>query len=103
MIPVYYILYICTALVGVALAAIAVERNLIVIMLAVELIFLASTVAVVAFIAYGSSTGGALGVMALISIWAVAAIEIITLVAFYVYMKARGYSFDVSLLSKMRW
>ena len=91
----------CVALVGIALAAIAVERNLIVILLAVELIFLASTIAIVGFMSY--SQGSALGIMALVSVWAVAAIEIITLVAFYVYMKAKGYSFDVSLLSRMRW
>ena len=91
----------CVALVGIALAAIAVERNLIVILLAIELIFLASTIAIVGFMSY--SQGSALGVMALVAVWTVAAIEIITLVAFYVYMKSKGYSFDVSLLSRMKW
>lgn len=101
MIGLVYIIGACVALVGIALAAIAVERNLIVIMLAVELIFLASTIAVVGFMSY--LQGSAIGAMALLSIWAVASIEIITLVAFYVYMKSRGFSFDVSLLSRLRW
>ncbi len=96
-----YIIGACIALVGISLAAIVVERNLIVIMLAVELVFLASTVALVGFMTY--SQGSGLGIMALLSIWAVASIEIITLVAFYVYMKARGYGFDVSLLSRLKW
>ena len=103
MIELAYVIAAGIALLAIALAAIAVERNLIVIMLAVELIFLASTIVLVGFLSYGQSPGSSLGVIALLSIWAVAAIEIITLVAFYVYMKAKGYSFDVSLLSKMKW
>jgi hypothetical protein len=38
-----------------------------------------------------------------IAIWAVAAVEVITLVTFYVYMKSRGFNFDVSKLSKLKW
>jgi len=101
MIYLSYVLYAAVALVGIGLAAIATQRNLIAIVLAVELILMGSTVALVGFISY--SSGSAFGILALLSIWAVAIIEIIALIAFYVYMKSKGYSMDVSLLSKLKW
>lgn len=101
MIPISYVIGICAVLIGVALAAIATQRNLIVILLAVELIFMSSTIALAGFIS-GSTQGVGAGVVALVSIWAVAAIEVITLVAFYVYIKSNGYSLDVGLLSRFK-
>ncbi len=98
-----YIVAMCIVLLGIALAAIATERNLIVILLAIELIFLASTILIVGFLSYSYAVGAPLGIFALLSVWAVASIEIITLVAFYIFIKTKGYSFDVSELSKMKW
>lgn len=102
MIALSYVLAVCAGLLAVAFAGVATERHFIVVMLAIELIFLASTIAIVAFFSYAQNPGPD-GVVALVSIWAVAAVEIITLITFYVYMKSRGFGFDISTLSRLRW
>jgi len=40
---------------------------------------------------------------ATLGLWAVAAVEIITLITFYAYMKSRGFDFDITKLSKLKW
>lgn len=71
-------------------------------MLGIELILAGSTVALVSFYSYASSPAPS-GIILLISIWAVAATEIITLIGVYVYMKATGFDLDVSKLTKLKW
>lgn len=97
-----YPIALALGLLAVALAGMATHKNFIVIMLGVELIFVASTILVITFISYNSSPGS-VGVFTLFTIWAVAAAETITLVAFCVVMKARGFDLDVSKLSKLKW
>ncbi len=88
-------------LLAIALAAIAAERHFVLIVLAIELIFLASTILLVYFfVVRGVESSGA--VLLLISIWSVAAVEVMALITFYVYMKASGQRFDVALLSKIK-
>ena len=102
MIPLVYPVALSMVIVGIALAGIASDKHFVVIMLAVELIFAASTIALVSFFSY-STTPSPSAVIMLISIWAVAAVEIITVVTFYIYMKYLGVDFDVTKLSKMKW
>jgi NADH:ubiquinone oxidoreductase subunit K len=102
MIPLFYILSICVALVSIGIAGVAIEKNFITLMLAIELIFLASTIAFVGFFSY-SLAPNASGFVGLITVWAVAAVEIISLIAIYIYMKANGFDFDIALLSKLKW
>jgi NADH:ubiquinone oxidoreductase subunit K len=102
MIVLAYVFALAVALIGVAMAGLATDRHFIVIMLGIELILLASTIALVAFFESNNAVNPGAMVL-LISIWAVAAVEIITLITFYVYMKFRRIDFDVSKLSKMRW
>jgi NADH:ubiquinone oxidoreductase subunit K len=71
-------------------------------MLAIELVFIASTIALAYFFTYTQGADSS-AVPMFIAIWAVAAVEVITLVTFYVYMKSRGFNFDVSKLSKLKW
>ena len=97
-----YLLALSLGMIAVALAGIAAHRNLIVIMIGIELIFVASTIMLVSFFDYNPvSTPG--GVILLFSIWAVASAEIITVIALYVYMKSNGISLDVSKLTRMKW
>ncbi len=98
------IIMLMTAIVlfALGLAGIATQRHFIVVMLAVELILLASTIVLVYIFSYTPSPSPD-GTVALISIWAVATVEIITVIAFYSYMKRGGYAFDISALSKMKW
>ncbi len=89
-------------LVAVALAGLISERHFVSMVLAVELILMASTILLMYFVAYGSSPGPS-AVPMLIAIWAVAAVEAIALVTLYVYMKAHGSQFDMGRLAKLRW
>lgn len=102
MIQLEYLVALGAGLVAVALAGIGTNRHFIIIMLGVELILLASTIVLIGFMSYNASSSPS-GVFLLLSIWAVASAEIITLIAFYVYMKAKGFDFDVSKLSRLKW
>ena len=103
MIDVIYAYVLGLALFAIGIAGIAADRHFIVIMLAIELMFAASTVMLVAFFAAGSSGNSPDAVTMLFAIFSVAAAEIIAVVSFYVYMKHNGIAFDVSKLSEMRW
>ena len=102
MIELTYMYALSIALFAIGLAGIATERHLVVIMLSVELIFVASTIALIGYFSYGSSSNSN-AVLMLFSIFAVAAVEIITVITFYVYMKHHGIEFDVTKLSSMKW
>ena len=102
MIPLLYIYALSVALFAIGLAGIATERHLVVIMLSVELIFVASTIALVGYFSYGA-TANPQAVLMLFSIFAVAAVEIITVITFYVYMRHNRIEFDVTKLSKLKW
>ncbi len=97
-----YIFGLSIALFAIGLAGIASDRHLVVIMLAIELIFVASIISLVGFYYYNSPVNPDVFTM-LFAIFAVAAVEIITVITFYVYMKQKGMDFDVSKLSKMKW
>lgn len=97
-----YLLLTAVSLLAVALAGIISDRHFVVIMLAIELVFVASTVLLVYFFTYAQGADSS-AVPMLIAIWSVAAVEVIALVTFYVYMKSRGFDFDVTRLSKLRW
>ncbi|MCL5100653.1 MAG: hypothetical protein M1122_01725 [Candidatus Marsarchaeota archaeon] len=97
-----YIISLCFILLAVAFAAIVTDRHFIAIMLAIELIFLASTIALVSFFVYLKNPSPS-GPMALLSIWSVASVEIIAVISFYLYIRTRGFSFDIEKLSSMKW
>ncbi len=99
---IYYVLALGFSLVAIALAGIAAHRNLIVVMLGIEIILAASTIVLVSFIS-GIQNPDPSGIMMLFAIWAVASAEIITVIALYIYMKSSDRSFDISKLSKMKW
>ncbi len=102
MVPLIYLFSLSLALVGIALAGLGSDRHFVVIVLGIELILVASMIALVAF--FDFSAGQNPGAVAmLVALWAVAAVEIVTLVTFYVYMRFRGVGFDVAKLSRMRW
>lgn len=90
------------AMLGIAFAGIATDKHFIVIMLAIELILASSTILLVLFFS-SNATPNPDALAMLVSIWAVAAVEIITLITFYVYMKYRDIGFDVTKLSKLKW
>ncbi len=97
-----YLLLTAVALLAVALAGIVTDRHFVVIMLAVELMFISSSILLIYFFSYSPSPSPE-AVPMIVAIWAVAAVEVIALITFYVYMKSRGFDFDVTRLSKLRW
>ena len=97
-----YILFTVIAILSVALAGIISDRHFVIIMLAIEMIFIASIV-LLAYFFTNTQGADASAVPMFIAIWSVAAVEVIALITFYVYMKARGFNFDVTKLEKMRW
>ncbi len=97
-----YVFLGAVLLVAVALAGLISERHFVSMVLAVELVFIASTVLLAYFITYGSSPGPS-AVPMLIAIWAAATVEVIALVTLYIYMKAHGSQFDISKLAKLKW
>ncbi len=102
MIELYYMYALSVALFSLGLAGIATDRHLVVIMLSVELIFVASTIALVGHFVYTSPPEQGAVIM-LFSIFTVAAVEIITVITFYVYMKHNKIEFDVTKLSRLKW
>ncbi len=102
MIPLIYIFGLSLALLAIGLAGIATDRHLIVIMLSIELIFVASIISLVGFFSYNNPVNPDVVIM-LLAIFAVAAVEIISVITFYIYMKHRGIDFDVGKLSRLKW
>ncbi len=102
MIPLLYVYVLGAVLLAIGLAGIASDRHLVVIMLCVELIFVASIVILVGTFSYGKNPNPD-AVMMLFAIFAVAAAEVITVIAFYMYMKHNRIEFDVTKLSKLKW
>lgn len=97
-----YLALASVALVAVALAGVMADRRFLAVALAVELMLVASSILLVSFFSFAGSPGPDAAIM-LIGIWAVAAAEVIATVTLYFYMKSKGFDFDVSGLSKLRW
>jgi NADH:ubiquinone oxidoreductase subunit K len=90
------------ALVAIAIAGIIADRHFIMMMLAIELMFIASSILLVSFFSFAGSPGPD-AVVLLVGIWAVAACGVIATVTLYVCMKAQGFDFDVAKLSRLKW
>jgi NADH:ubiquinone oxidoreductase subunit K len=97
-----YLAMASVALVAIALAGIIVDRRFMAVMLATELMFIASSVLLVSFFSFASAPGPDAAVM-LIGIWAVAAAEVIGMVTLYFYMRSQGLDSDLTKLSRLRW
>ncbi|MEM3791228.1 MAG: NADH-quinone oxidoreductase subunit K [Candidatus Micrarchaeaceae archaeon] len=95
-------LAIAIAIFSFSLAGVAVERNLIAIIIGIEMMLAAATVLLVGSASYFPSPNSSWLVL-LIAIWAIAATEAIILIAFYVNLKEKGIGFDVSKASELKW
>ncbi len=97
-----YLAAISIALIAIALAGIISDRHFIVVMLAIELMFIASAILLVSFFSFANSPGPD-AVMMLVGIWAAAAAGVIGTVTLYVCMKSQGFDFDMAKLSRLKW
>ncbi len=94
-----YVLLASVATIGVALAGIISSRHFAVLMLAVELILMSSSVLLLSYFSL-SPVAGIDAFPMLVGIWSVVAVEAIALTAFHVYMRSRGMGLDLSKLPR---
>lgn len=94
-----YFLGLSFALFALGIAGVAASRHFLIMMLSVEVAIIASTLLATAFFYYAAP--GDIIVL-LLSIWTVASMEVLALVAFYRYLEVHDISLDVTKLSKLK-
>ncbi len=87
------------ALFSVGVAGIATSRHLAIMIMSVEVVLVAATLAATAFF-YFSATGAILPL--LFTIWSIAAAEAMMLIVFYRFMARSEVSLDVTKLSELK-
>jgi NADH:ubiquinone oxidoreductase subunit K len=98
MIPLFIIL-LSVLVFAIGAAGIVASRHFVMIILAMEVMLVAATLLAVGFFYYYAD--GQI-VLLLFSIWAIAAVEAIALIAFYQYMLKEESTMDVTKLSGLR-
>lgn len=96
---VIYLMVLAVALLAMGLAGVVSSKNFVIIILSTELIILGSTLATVSFFSSSATQNGSFGILVL-SLWAIAGVEIIILVAFYTIMKHQVGYFNVNKLDR---
>ncbi len=94
-----YLLLLAFALFSIGIAGVLASRHFVVIVLAVEIIIVSSSLAAMSLYSY-TSTGAILPL--LFVIWAIAAVDVIALVVFYRYLAKFKVSMDVTKLNRLR-
>lgn len=102
MINLFYPMLISIVLFALGAAAIAVERHLVVIVLAVELMLVASVITLVTIFSFATPPNPD-ALMMFLAILTVAAVEAIVVITLYIHMKFMNVDFDVTKLSRMKW
>jgi NADH:ubiquinone oxidoreductase subunit K len=87
------------ALFALGLAGVAASRHFLIMMLSVEVAIIASTLLATVFFYY-TAPGDI--IVLLLSIWTVASMEVLALVAFYRYLEVHEVGLDVTKLSKLK-
>ncbi|MDE1825718.1 MAG: hypothetical protein KGH61_04100 [Candidatus Micrarchaeota archaeon] len=101
MLPLFFFVAIGVVFVALGLAGAVASRHFIVVILAVEVIFAGSIIALSGYYAYSTGNSGDFFVT-ILSIWAVASAEAIAIIAFYICMKGRVPDFDLKKLTRLR-
>ncbi|MGC8699530.1 MAG: NADH-quinone oxidoreductase subunit NuoK [Candidatus Micrarchaeia archaeon] len=92
------LLYLSAALLGIGVAGVISSRNIIITIFSIELMLLSSII----MLAYGMEyKQGAAGAEMILAIWAVAALDVIVLVALYLILKPAG-SFEIKRFSELK-
>ncbi|MGC8585932.1 MAG: NADH-quinone oxidoreductase subunit NuoK [Candidatus Micrarchaeia archaeon] len=94
-----YMMLLSFAIISIGLAGITATRHFIMIVVSVELMLLGSSLLAVSIFHYYAAGNI---IILLLSIWAVAAIEVIVAVVLYRYMEKEELTLDVSKFSKLR-
>lgn len=99
MIPVAFFMIVSFALFSIGIAGVAATRHFLLMILSIEIAIVASTLISTAFYYY--NTAGNLMPL-LFTMWTIAAVEAIALVAFFRYISKYEVDMDVTKLSKLR-
>ncbi len=94
-----YLLLLVFALFSIGIAGVLASRHFVVIVLSIEIIIVASSLAAMSLYSY-TSAGAILPL--LFVIWAIAAVDVIALVVFYRYLAKFKASLDVTKLNRLR-
>jgi NADH:ubiquinone oxidoreductase subunit K len=86
------------AIFAIGVSGIATSKNFLVIMFSIELVIIAASLIGLAL--YSSYNGDI--ILLLISIWSIAAVELVAAIALYRYLVKSGNGLDVSKLSKYK-
>ena len=98
MIPIYFVA-LSLAMFAVGISGVAASRHFLIMMISIEVAIMASTLLAATFFYY--STSGNILVF-LLTLWSVAAMEVIALVAVYRYLGKFEVNLDVTKLSKLK-
>ncbi|MDE1846266.1 MAG: hypothetical protein KGH53_03240 [Candidatus Micrarchaeota archaeon] len=101
MLPLNYFTGVGSLFLALGIAGAIGSRHFIVTILSLELIFAGSIVALAGFFGYATATNGEFFLI-MLSLWAVASVEIVGLVAFYVYMRTKVSDFDLKRLMQLK-
>ncbi len=96
-----YALYVGLALFSIGIAGIISSRHFILLVVSGEISLLGGIVTLVSFLQFASTNDGS-AFSALLSIWSIAALEVIVVVLVYEFMRKKVPDFDISKLSKLK-
>ncbi len=94
-----YFIALSIALFAIGLGGVVASRNFLIIMLSIEISITASTLLALSFFYFVSSNSI---ILLLLTIWSIASVEVMALVAFYRYMVREEISLDIAKLSKLK-
>ncbi len=101
MLPLIYFLIASVSFLALGISGVISTRHFVVVILSIELIFAGSIIALVGYFGYLPVVDGSFFTM-LLSIWTVAMVEIIGLIAFYTYMRNKVVDFDLKKLTQLK-
>jgi NADH:ubiquinone oxidoreductase subunit K len=99
--PLYYALLFSIALLAIGIGGIIASRHLIILILSAELVLAAAMVAAASFLTLPGGNADQL-IILMAAIWAIASVEIMVLVAFYMKMRRNVSGYDVGKLRVLR-
>ncbi len=94
-----YLVMLSMAIISIGIAGVMASRHFIIIILSIETLLLGASLLAVSMYSYAIQ--GAI-ITLLVSIWSIAAIEVMGAVVIYRYLATNEFSMDVGKLSKLR-
>ncbi len=94
-----YFVGLSFALFAIGIAGVAASRHFLIMMLSVEVAIIASTLLATVFFYY-TAPGNIITL--LLTMWTIASMEVLALIAFYRYLALQEVSLDVTKLSKLK-